>query len=58
VTAIDPGNTDAESIGIGAAAWSSLALLIALFVGGLAATRLGMVFDRATGAFEGGLVWC
>jgi hypothetical protein len=57
VTAIDPGNTDAESIGIGAAVWSSLALLIALFVGGLAATRLGMVFDRATGAFEGALVW-
>jgi hypothetical protein len=57
VTAIDPGNTDAQSIGIGAAVWSSLALLIALFVGGLAATRLGMVFDRATGAFEGALVW-
>jgi hypothetical protein len=31
--------------------------LIALFVGGMAATRLGMVFDRAAGAFEGALVW-
>jgi hypothetical protein len=57
VSAVNPGNTDAESIGVGAAIWSGLALLIALFVGGMAATRLGMVFDRATGAFEGALVW-
>ena len=57
VTAVDPGVADAKSIGTGAAIWSGLALLIALFVGGLAATRLGMVFDRATGAFEGALVW-
>jgi hypothetical protein len=34
-----------------------LALLIALFMGGMAATRLGMIYDRATGAFEGALVW-
>src|SRR5215218_4612916 len=57
VTAIDPRTTDAQSLGIGAAAWSGVALLIALFVGGMAATRLGMIFDRATGAFEGALVW-
>jgi hypothetical protein len=57
VSAVNPGYTDAESIGVGAAIWSGLALLIALFVGGMAATRLGMVFDRATGAFEGALVW-
>jgi hypothetical protein len=31
--------------------------LIALFIGGMAATRLGMIYDRATGAFEGALVW-
>ena len=42
---------------VGAAIWSGLALLIALFVGGMAATRLGMIYDRATGAFEGALVW-
>ena len=42
---------------LGAAIWSGLALLIALFVGGMAATRLGMIYDRATGAFEGALVW-
>jgi hypothetical protein len=57
VSAADPGNTDAGALGIGAAIWSGLALLIALFVGGMAATRLGMIFDRATGAFEGALVW-
>jgi hypothetical protein len=57
VSAADPGNTDAGALGLGAAIWSGLSLLIALFVGGIAATRLGMVFDRAAGAFEGALVW-
>jgi hypothetical protein len=57
VSAADPGNIDAGALGTGAAIWSGLSLLIALFVGGMAATRLGMVFDRATGAFEGALVW-
>jgi hypothetical protein len=57
VSAVDPGQTDAGSFGTGAAIWSGLSLLIALFVGGMAATRLGMVFDKAAGAFEGALVW-
>ncbi len=57
ISAADPGNTDAGTLGAGAAIWSGLALLIALFVGGMAATRLGMIYDRATGAFEGALVW-
>lgn len=57
VSAIDPTDTDASAVGIGAALWSALSLLIALFVGGMAATRLGMIYDRATGAFEGALVW-
>jgi hypothetical protein len=57
VSAVDPGQTDAETFGTGAAVWSGLSLLIALFVGGMAATRLGMVFDKAAGAFEGALVW-
>lgn len=56
ISAADPG-TDAGALGVGAAIWSGLALLIALFVGGMAATRLGMIYDRATGAFEGALVW-
>lgn len=57
ISAADPGNTDAGTLGVGAAIWSGLALLIALFIGGMAATRLGMIYDRATGAFEGALVW-
>jgi len=57
VSAADPMNTDASALGTGAAIWTGLSLLIALFVGGLAATRLGMVFDKAAGAFEGALVW-
>ena len=57
VTAADPGNADASALGIGAAVWSALSLLIALFVGGMAATRLGMILDKAAGAFEGALVW-
>jgi hypothetical protein len=32
-------------------------LLIALFVGGLVATRVGMVFDRTAGMIQGALVW-
>jgi hypothetical protein len=57
ISAVDPRDTDAGTLGAGAAIWSSLSLLIALFVGGMASTRLGMVFDKATGTFEGALVW-
>jgi hypothetical protein len=57
ISAADPGDADPGALGLGAAIWSGLALLVALFVGGMAATRLGMVYDRATGAFEGALVW-
>lgn len=55
ISAADTG--DAQALGTGAAIWSGLSLLIALFVGGMAATRLGLVFDKAAGAFEGALVW-
>jgi hypothetical protein len=57
ISAADPGQTDASALGTGAAIWSALSLLIALFIGGMAATRLGLVFDKAAGAFEGALVW-
>jgi hypothetical protein len=57
ISAVNPGQTNADAFGTGAAVWSGLSLLVALFVGGMAATRLGMVFDRAAGAFEGALVW-
>jgi hypothetical protein len=57
VSAADPSSTDAEALGTGAAIWTALSLLISLFVAGMAATRLGLIYDRATGAFEGALVW-
>lgn len=57
ISAAEPGDADAQALGTGAAIWSGLSLLIALFVGAMAATRLGMVFDKAAGAFEGALVW-
>jgi hypothetical protein len=57
VSAVDPGETDPGAIGIGAAIWGGLQLLIALFVGGMVATRVGAIIDRTTGFFEGVLVW-
>jgi hypothetical protein len=57
ISAVDPGETDAGTIGIGAAIWGGLQLLIALFIGGLVATRVGAIIDRTTGFFEGMLVW-
>ena len=57
VSAVDPGQTASSTIGAGAGIWGSLSLLIALFVGGLAATRIGAITDRTTGFFEGALVW-
>jgi hypothetical protein len=57
VSAVDPGTTEASTVGVAAAVWSGISLFIALFVGGMAATRLGLVFDKAAGAFEGALVW-
>jgi hypothetical protein len=60
VTAVDlspemAGN--AQQIGIGAAVWSGLSLLIALFVGGMAASRSGMMADAVAGAINGFLIW-
>jgi hypothetical protein len=57
ISAADPTGGDAGALGMGAMIWTGLSLLLALFAGGMAATRLGMVFDRAAGAFEGALVW-
>jgi hypothetical protein len=41
----------------GAGIWAGVSLLLALFVGGLVATRIGAIFDGTTGFFEGVLVW-
>lgn len=60
VTAVDTGAAaagNAREAGIGAAVWSGAALLISLFLGGMAATRSGMVSDAAAGSIEGVLIW-
>ena len=57
ISATDPGETEASSLGMGAGIWAALSLLAALFVGGMVSTRIGAISDRATGFFEGVLVW-
>lgn len=57
VSAAQPGETEASTLGTGAGIWAAISLLLALFIGGFAATRLGAITDRATGFFEGALVW-
>lgn len=57
VSAVDPRSTDAGAFSAGAAIWGGVQLLLALFVGGMVATRAGAIIDRTTGFFEGVLVW-
>lgn len=51
------GAGNAGTVGTAAVIWSALSLLIAMFLGGLASTRMGQIFDRGSGMFHGGLVW-
>jgi hypothetical protein len=53
----DARNVDPEKISTGAVIWSRGSLLIALFLGGMAAARMSMVWDRFTGLAQGALVW-
>jgi hypothetical protein len=57
ISAVKPGETDVAALGTGAGIWAGVSLLLALFLGGLVATRVGAIFDRTTGFFEGTLVW-
>ena len=57
ISAADPGSTDAGTLGMGAGIYAAVSLLLALFFGGWAATRMGAISDRATGFCEGALVW-
>ena len=57
ISATDPGSTEMSSLGTGAGIWAGVSLLLALFIGGMVATRVGAIFDRTTGFFEGVLVW-
>src|SRR3954465_9104485 len=57
MSALDPSTADTERLATVAFIWGAVSLLAALFIGGMVATRIGMVYDRATGMFEGVLVW-
>lgn len=57
ISATDPGQTEAATLGTGAGIWAAISLLAALFVGGMVSTRIGAISDRTTGFFEGVLVW-
>jgi hypothetical protein len=57
VSAFDPGESEAANFGTGAGIWAAFSLLLALFIGGMTATRIGAIFDKTTGFFEGALVW-
>jgi hypothetical protein len=57
ISATDPGQTEASTLGAGAGIWTGLSLLVALFVGGMVATGTGAITDGTTGFVEGALVW-
>jgi hypothetical protein len=57
ISAAQPGETEPSTLGAGAGIWAGLSLLVALFLGGMVSTRIGAISDRATGFFEGVLVW-
>ncbi len=57
VSTIDPLEADPEQVMTAAGIWGGVSLLISLFIGGMVATRIGMVFDGATAVFQGMLVW-
>lgn len=57
MSAVDPASADAERVARIAGVWGAASLLASLFLGGMVSTRTGMVYDRATGMFEGVLVW-
>ena len=57
MSAVDPASADAQRVATIAAVWGAASLLASLFLGGMVSTRTGMIYDRATGMFEGVLVW-
>lgn len=57
ISAAQPGETEAATLGTGAGIWAGVSLLVALFIGGMVSTRIGAITDGATGFFEGALVW-
>src|SRR5687767_521065 len=54
---VEASGAGTEMLGLVAGLWAAGSLLAALFVGGVVSTRVGGVYDRTTGFFEGALVW-
>jgi hypothetical protein len=57
ITAVDPQSMQLGKIGMSAALWTAVSMLLSLFLGGMVSSRLGATFDRTTSFFEGFLVW-
>src|SRR5690349_14919798 len=58
LSAIDPANPgSARAAGIGTGVWSLVAPLIALFIGGMVASRTAGIVDRVGGAIHGAVLW-
>jgi hypothetical protein len=58
LTAIDPADpSSARGAGIGTGIWSLVSPLIALFVGGLVASRTAGIVDRVGAIIHGGVLW-
>lgn len=57
ITSIDVQQPDAIALGTGAAIWTGVSLLLALFLGGWSAARMSMLWDRTAALFQGTLVW-
>jgi len=57
ISAAQPGETEASTLGTGAGIWAAVSLLLALFIGGMVPSKIGAIFDGTTGFFEGALVW-
>jgi hypothetical protein len=57
ISAVEPSQAELARVGTGAGIWAGVSLLVALFIGGLVATRIGATYDASTGFFAGFLVW-
>jgi hypothetical protein len=55
ISALNARTPHDSAIGVGAAVWAGLTLLVSLFVGGWASTRLSLLWERTTAVFEGAM---
>lgn len=58
LTAIDPDDAGTlKGAGIGTGVWSTIAPILALFLGGVVTGRVAGIFDRGLNAIHGSVVW-